>query len=444
MADETIRPPTRRRRRLGHEAKQEIAAEWHEFLSRRLPGLPSGLGTVEWLGASASRMPYATAAALIATWTGIMFSLWIAVYTALGSVIIVLIGAGASGHVAGIFSFTYHAGPSLDVLTVLSALFGGFGVGFADSYTSSLASGLPEVAMAMLIGIVLAMGIAAIAMRYERTLLEWRGYRRVSEREARTLVPAILRAMEALGLREDDHPSFLMVDSKVPAAWAMTRCVAVSTFLLQDLDAGELQAILAHELAHWRRGDPIALRLVWAFSWPVAVMYHVGMFLSGARFGTPQSPADLAPKTGNRTILAAIGWFFLWPSYILMRYLIGPVTSWETRRMEYEADAAVVRAGLGPALLRALDRMQPFEPPRTAWEAVLSSSHPPHALRVEAIEEGMANTDDVEEPDHIRLSRAKVSSIFGLCLCLLAIAFAHYIPEPHATHHSWWNPFFFN
>ena len=434
MADEGAKP--------SHPSIGDRAsASWQSFLEERLPGLPPGLGTMEWLAASSVRLPAATTAALLATWTGALFSLWIAVYTAIGSVILVLFGVAASGHAAGVFTFATHTGTSLSVLTLVTALFAGFGIGFADSYTSSLASGLPEVAVSLLIGIALGMVIALVAMYWEGNVLAWRGYRRPSEREVNeTLRSAVEAAKDAMGLGEHDHPNFMIADTPYPLAWTMTRHVVVSTGLLKDLSAAELQAVIAHELAHWRRGDPIALRMVWAFSWPVAVMYHVGMLLSGARFGTPQTPADVAPQPGNKNMLAAIGWFFLWPTYTLMRYVIGPATAHGARAMEYEADAAVVRAGLGGALVRACQRLEPFEPPRTAWEAVLSASHPPMALRVEAIEK---LDPDSEAPEHITLSKKAVGSLFGLCAVLLAIALAHLIPNIPVHHHSWWNPFYY-
>jgi Zn-dependent protease with chaperone function len=436
MADKAVHPKP--------SMSGRAAASWQRFMSQRLPGLPPGLGTMEWLTASSVRMPVATAAALLGTWTAVTFSLWIGVYTAMGSVILVLFGAAASGHVVGILHFTSHTGTSIDVLVLLTALFAGFGLGFADSYTASLSSGLPEVAIAVLIGIALAVLIGRIAMNFEGDMLRWRGYRRPSEREfTRTLLPAIEAVEDAMGITgggEQARPNFMVADTPVPLAWAQTRHVVVSTGLMQNLDAAELQAVIAHELAHWQRGDPIALRMVWAFSWPLAVTYHVGMFLAGARYGTPQTPADVAPQQGNRNVLAAIGWFFLWPTYILIRFVIGPATAYGARAMEYEADAAVVRAGLGGALLRALERIEPFEPPRTAWEAVLSSSHPPMALRVEAIE----NLDpDSEAPEHITLSKKAVGSLFGLCAVLLAIALAHLIPNIPVHHHSWWNPLYF-
>lgn len=88
-------------------------------------------------------------------------------------------------------------------------------------------------------------------------------------------------------------------DTPVSLAWTVVRNIVVSTGLLSGLGAAERRGVLCHESSQWRRGDGIALRAVWAFSWPLAVTYNVGMALAGARYGTPQSPAELEPKKGS-------------------------------------------------------------------------------------------------------------------------------------------------
>ena len=87
-----------------------------------MPGLPPGLGTFEWLAAASTRMPGASAAALIVTWTALIFSLWVGVFSALASVLVVLFGVGVSGHALGVLSYTSHTGTSLDLLAVLGSL----------------------------------------------------------------------------------------------------------------------------------------------------------------------------------------------------------------------------------------------------------------------------------------------------------------------------------
>jgi Zn-dependent protease with chaperone function len=421
----------------GRGARVRTASTGRRIRDWRLSGLPPGLGTFEWLAASSLRLPAATAAALLSTWTAVIFALWIAVYSAIGSVALLLTGTAASGHIAGIFTFTEHTGVSLTVLGVLTALFAGFGIGFADSYLASFNNGLPEIALALLIGIILGMVIGLVAMVFEPELLRARGYRRPSRKEWETkLEPAVDAIVAATGLTE--QPIIMVTDTPVPLAWTVTRHIVISTGIINGLGAAELQGVLCHEFAHWRRGDGIALRMVWAFSWPIAVTYNLGMALAGARYGTPQSPADLEPRHGSASLLAAVGWFFLWPSYILMRFLIGPITAHGTRAMEYEADADTVRAGFGSGLRRFLEGQPPFEPGRSAWEAVLSASHPPVQLRLEAIDD---DPDSPDAPIH-ELSRKQAGTLVGISLTLLALFISHFIPTwaSHIHHTEWWEP----
>lgn len=404
----------------------------------RVPGLPPGAGTLDWLAGSALRLPAATAAALLATWTAVIFALWIAVFSAIGSVALLLTGTAASGHVAGIFTFTEHTGVSLDVLGVLTALFVGFGFGFADAYTASLRNGLPDLALALFIGIVLGMVIGLVAILAEPAILRARGYRRPSRKEWETILePAVDAIVAATGLTA--QPILMVTDTPVPLAWTVARHVVVSTGLLNGLGASELQGVLCHEFSHWRRGDGIALRMVWAFSWPLAVTYNIGMALAGARYGTPHSPADLEPKKGNATLLSALGWFFLWPSYVLTRFLVAPIMAHGARAMEYEADADTVRAGFGSGLRRFLDGQPPFEPGRSAWEAVLSASHPPIQLRLEAIDD--VDPDSDGPPVH-ELTRTQAGTLVGISLTLLALFLSHFLQDwvSHLRHTEWWEP----
>ena len=403
----------------------------------RLPRLPPGLSAYGWMCAGTTRMPIATTAALFATWSAALFALWVGVYSAIASVVLLLTGTAVSGNAAGVFEFTAHAGTSIGVVALVSAFFGGFGLGFSASYASSLSTGLPDVAFSILVGIVLGMVIAFIAMYFEEYIMKWRGYRRPSKREwDEHLWSAIEVVQEAMGLEQVQVPYFMVHDTPVPLAWTVSRHIVVSTGLLQNLDATELQGVIAHEMAHWRRGDAIALRMIWAFSWPIAALYNIGMILSGAEFGHPEEAAANA-RAGqiNKNVLSAIGWFFLWPTYVLMRFVIGPCTAHGARQMEYEADASVVRAGLGAGLSRALARLEPFEPPRTAWEAVLSASHPPTQLRLEAIDE---LDPDSEEPDIEKMTRTASSTIFAICVVLISIAVTHFFPWH--TNAIWWNP----
>ncbi len=57
------------------------------------------------------------------------------------------------------------------------------------------------------------------------------------------------------------------------------------------------------------------------------------------------------------------------------------------RRYEYEADAAAASIGYSSALLSALSKIGAFETGRTGWERAIVATHPPIALRLEALQQ---------------------------------------------------------
>ncbi|MHB1787635.1 MAG: M48 family metalloprotease [Acidimicrobiales bacterium] len=439
MTDEAALPPSRRVNRQEHVAP----TGWNALRAWRMSGLPPGLGTFEWLAAASARMPGASAAALIVTWTALIFSLWVGVFSALGSVLVLLLGVGVSGHAVGVLSFTSHTGTSLDLLAVLAALFGGFWLGFVHSYAVSLTSGVTAVAAALLAGIVIGFVIALVAMVGEPRILRWKGYRRPSHSEWNTHIESAVETVrDAMQPPLAELPTILIADTHIPLAWTVTRHVVLSTGLIETLEPAELAAILAHEIAHWSRGDPIALRMVWAFSWPIVLLYNVGMLLSGVSFGagTQKNPIELGGK-GKASILSFVGWFFLWPSYVLIRFVVGPTTAAGTRQMEFDADKATAQAGMQGPLVRALHRLSAFEPARSAWEAVLSVSHPPTALRIEAVEELDPDAELAPAPGVERMTRHQLRTMLVVVVFLLAIALSPLVPTHHVAHTSWWNPF---
>ncbi len=95
-----------------------------------------------------------------------------------------------------------------------------------------------------------------------------------------------------------------MADVVVPNALTHMRTVVLSTGLLQALSDDELEAILAHELHHWRSGDAVGLRMVWVAALPLALIYDFGVWLSGGN--QHSSPDDVGVRL-PRGLLALAG-----------------------------------------------------------------------------------------------------------------------------------------
>lgn len=413
---------------------------WRRVVDWKLEGLPDGMGTFQWLLAASFRMPMATTAALITAWTGVVLALWVGAISAIGSVVVTAFGVGVSGHLAGVVTFTSKSSGGIIFLSAIVAALFGFGAGFSATYADSTLGGLSVVAASLFVGIVIGLVMGLIATAMEPTLLRWRGYRRPSMREWNTSVEGALQTV-VNNMRLSNSPKVLIMDTAIPQAWTYSRHVVLSKGLLEGLDAGELSGVLAHEISHWRRGDGLANRMVWSFAWPVAVLYSVGMFLSGARFGVDDTAAGAQAHAsgksvikGSTTFLAFLGWLFLWPAWLLTRFVVVPMTNSDSRLIEYEADAGAAAAGLGGGLERALDRLAAFEVARNAWDAALMASHPPIELRVEALHEETYQVPS--EP--LTASAGRVTWILGLLLVLAAAAISPHIPVWHHKHDNWW------
>lgn len=272
--------------------RRRVARWWYRLKTWRLEGLPEGLGTLEWLFSAAVRLPGATFAALFTAWTAAVIALWIAAFSAIASIVLTAFGITVSGQAAGVFSFTSHTSGGVIFLGALVAGAVGFGTAFAAIYTSSTIGALPLVATALLIGIVIGLVFGLIATVMEPKMLAWRGYRRPSRRERDEHLTDALETVR-IAMQLTNVPELLVMDSEVPQAWTYTRTIVLSKAIIEKLDAEELAGVLAHEMTHWKRGDGFAMRMVWCFGWPVGILYGLGMYLQGARFGASEPPHSI-------------------------------------------------------------------------------------------------------------------------------------------------------
>ena len=422
-----------------------LRGRWDRFLAWKLPGLPPGLGTIQWLFSASLRMPAASVTALVIAWTGVLISLWVAAFTAIGSIVVTAFGVTFSGHFLGVSQFTSNSSGGVVFLSAIAAGVLGFGSGFAASYTDTFFGASSIVAASLATGIIIGLvfGLVSVAMGWK--MLDMRGYRRPSGREWNLyLTNAMQTVVDAMELPET--PKILIMDTAIPQAWTYTRTIVLSKGLMEGLDSGELAGVLADEMTHWRRGDGLALRMVWSFGWPVAVLYSLGMFLSGNRYGAgaiesagaggstaAQHASGKGIVKGSTSFLAFLGWLFLWPAWLLTRILTA-VTVQEGRVCEYEADAGAAEAGLEGGLKRALDKLSAFEMGRNAWDAAFTTTHPPTELRVEALEEGSVPPPGPSE----EVNAKRVSWFFGILAILIAIAISPHIPTWHHHHDNWW------
>ncbi len=359
-----------------------------------------------WLLSGAGRHPAAVVVALVVGWTGVWLALWGAL---VGAVLGLFIALGVVTN-PGIANALFHLGLSqgVSVLGVLSGIVLGAVGGFLVVLRFVFVNHPQAFSGSFGTGVVVAFVVTMVMAAYEREGLRLRGYRRLSRDEVRRVAPLVKQVADAFDLPA--LPRFAMADIVVPNAWTHMRTIVLTKGLLDALSDAELEAVLAHELHHWRKGDAVGLRIVWVAALPVALIYDVGMWLAGAR---PQVPTpDALGIQLPRGFLAIVGWLIAWPTWVITKFVITPIVGASQRRYEYEADAAAKEIGLGAPLSSALRTMGAFETGRTGWEAAMAATHPPVELRVEALQEQRPDDSEYQEDDLEGPTGAELRRIF--------------------------------
>ncbi len=351
----------------------------------------------KWLVHGLNRNDDGAFVALFFAWTGFWIALWGA---AIGGVLGMLVAAGAVNNPSIAHSLLgINVGQAVSPLAVVSGLVLGIVGGFLVVLGWLFIHHPYEWLIAMVCGAIVAVVVTIAIAAFERLGLRLRGYRRLSRDEVRRVAPLVKDVAEGMDL--DGLPRFAMADSVMPGAWSHMRTIVLSTGLLQSLDDGEIRAVLAHELHHWRSGDAVGLRVVWACAWPLALALNLGLFLTGT------GQRERSPR-GHLIMLA--GWSVAWPPLLILKYAIVPVVRVRARRHEYEADAAAGQLGYGAQLSSALRKMSAFESGRTGWEQTMAATHPPTELRIEALQpprpdDAVYQEDELRGPSRVELKR---------------------------------------
>ena len=225
-----------------------------------------------------------------------------------------------------------------------------------------------------------------------------------STRVSRERAPAVHRRLDALTERmEIDRPELFVADMRAPNALAVggseNGAVVLDRSLFHLLDPAELEAIIAHELAHLEADDGLLL----------AIGHGVGRTLAGlvtlvflpallALSGLAKASAWFRGQPFDRTgPFARLHW--LLASAVMLVVVIGTlVVRARSRKREFAADDRAVSVTGDPlALARALRKIERASEP--AWPlAPLStnretddaierwlSTHPPTDERIERL-----------------------------------------------------------
>lgn len=233
-----------------------------------------------------------------------------------------------------------------------------------------------------------AVFVGALYTFYSSRTEAWRlrlaGGRRPSRREAAWLLPMMRRAAHRMGMR--DLPTLVIDDRRTPNATAGVHHIVVNTGLLEFLayDRDAVAGVLAHELAHWHRGDAAVMAWGKGLAFP---LYLAHIFTTKV-----QEAAQWGP-------LRILLWIVLWSVSVTMRGLVVPLHARYWRECEYAADAAAARAGYADGLHHALGALRrTFDGARDGWDRTMLATHPPTELRLERLERAGRSYPLVQDP----------------------------------------------
>ncbi|GGP26136.1 M48 family metallopeptidase [Silvimonas amylolytica] len=148
--------------------------------------------------------------------------------------------------------------------------------------------------------------------------------------------------------------------------------------LLKQLDGDEIEAVLAHELGHFKRRH-IIKRIGFTFVLMLGLLWLLGQLMQ-----TPWFYNGLGVQT-QTTATALMLFFMVLPVFT---FLFAPLGSWLSRKHEFEADAYAAEQASAGDLINALvklyrDNASTLTP--DPLHSVYYDSHPPASLRVAAL-----------------------------------------------------------
>ncbi|MEO8767798.1 MAG: M48 family metallopeptidase [Nitrosospira sp.] len=157
-----------------------------------------------------------------------------------------------------------------------------------------------------------------------------------------------------------------------------TKRIVFFDTLLSRLDVSEIEAVLAHELGHFKRRHVIK-RIAWSFAMSLVFLWVLGYLMQQSWFyqGLGVSVSSV-PSTATALLL----FFLVMPAFT---FLLQPMSSLYSRKHEFEADEYAARNASATDLMRALVKLYQDNAATLTPDPLHSAfydSHPPAAMRI--------------------------------------------------------------
>jgi STE24 endopeptidase len=157
-----------------------------------------------------------------------------------------------------------------------------------------------------------------------------------------------------------------------------TKRIVFFDTLLSRLDVPEIEAVLAHELGHFKRRHVIK-RIVWSFAMSLVFLWILGYLMQQDWF---YQGLGVSVSSVPSTAMALLLFFLVMPVFT---FLFQPVASLYSRKHEFEADEYAARNASATDLVHALVKLYKDNAATLTPDPLHSAfydSHPPAATRI--------------------------------------------------------------
>jgi len=212
-----------------------------------------------------------------------------------------------------------------------------------------------------------------ISLAASKMIAKWTTGARVIEQPANSTEAWLVAAVQAHATRAGiSMPEVAIFEAPEPNAFATgprrnSSLVAVSTGLLQHMQQNEIDAVLAHEVAHVANGDMVTMTLIQGVvnTFVIFLSRLVGFFVDRVIL---KNDRGVGPGFFITSLVAQI----------VLGILASMIVMWFSRQREFRADAGGAEYAGRENMVAALERLK----------AGQSSSHLPEALQAFGINGG--------------------------------------------------------
>ncbi|SFO05599.1 M48 family metallopeptidase [Nitrosospira briensis] len=161
-----------------------------------------------------------------------------------------------------------------------------------------------------------------------------------------------------------------------------TKRIVFFDTLLSRLDPAEVEAVLAHELGHFKRRHVIK-RIAWSFAMSLIFLWGLGYLMEQRWF---YEGLGVSVSSVPSTAIALLLFFMVMP---IFTFLFQPLASLYSRKHEFEADEYAAHTASASDLIHALTKLYHDNAATLTPDPLHSAfydSHPPASMRIARLE----------------------------------------------------------